>query len=34
MDRVVVCDDGSGDLMGEIAGGLEAVVVRHEWNMG
>jgi len=34
VDRVVVCDDGSGDLTGEISGGLGAVVVRHERNMG
>ena len=34
VDQVVVCDDGSGDLTGEIAGGLGAVVVRHERNMG
>lgn len=34
VDRVVVCDDGSGDLTGAIAGGLGAVVVRHERNMG
>ena len=34
VDRVVVCDDGSGDLTGEIAGGLGAVVVWHERNMG
>jgi cellulose synthase/poly-beta-1,6-N-acetylglucosamine synthase-like glycosyltransferase len=34
VDRVVVCDDGSGDLTGEIAEGLGAVVVRHERNMG
>jgi len=34
VDRVVVCDDGSRDLTGEIAGGLGAVVVRHEWTMG
>jgi len=27
VDRVVVCDDGSGDLTGEIAEGLGAVVV-------
>ena len=31
---VVVCDDGSGDLTGEIAGGLGAVVVRHGRNLG
>ena len=30
VDRVVVCDDGFEDLTGEIAGGLGAVVVRHE----
>ena len=30
VDGVLVCDDGSGDLTGEIAGGLGAVVVRHE----
>ena len=34
VDRVVVCDDGSRDLTGEIAGGLGAAVVRHERNMG
>jgi len=34
VDRVVVCDDGSVDLTGEIAGGLGAVVVRHERNLG
>jgi len=34
VDRVVVCDDGSGDPKGEIAGGLGAVVVRHDRNMG
>jgi glycosyltransferase involved in cell wall biosynthesis len=34
VDRVVVCDDGSADLTGEIAGGLGAVMVRHERNMG
>jgi dolichol-phosphate mannosyltransferase len=32
VDRVVVCDDGSTDLTGEIAEGLGAVVVRHERN--
>jgi len=32
VDEVVVCDDGSGDLTGAIAGGLGAVVVRHERN--
>ena len=34
VDRVVVCDDGSRDLTGAIAGGLGAVVVRHERNRG
>ena len=33
-DRVVVCDDGSSDLTGEIAEGLGAVVVRHGENLG
>lgn len=32
VDRVVVCDDGSRDLTGEIAEGLGAVVMRHERN--
>lgn len=33
-DRVVVCDDGSSDLTGEIAERLGADVVRHERNLG
>lgn len=33
-DHVVVCDDGSTDLTGEIAGRLGAEVIRHERNMG
>jgi glycosyltransferase involved in cell wall biosynthesis len=33
-DIVVVCDDGSKDLTGEIAERLGAVVVRHEKNLG
>lgn len=33
-DRVVVCDDGSSDLTGEIALRLGADVVRHERNLG
>ena len=32
--KVVVCDDGSSDLTGEIALRLGAVVVRHERNLG
>jgi len=34
VDRVVVCDDGSSDLTGDIARGLGAIVVRHERNLG
>lgn len=34
VDRVLVCDDGSADLTGEIAGGLGAIVIRHERNRG
>ena len=34
VDRVFVCDDGSGDLTGEIAGALGAVGVRHERDFG
>jgi len=33
VDRGVVCDDGSGDLTGEIAGALGAVV-KHRRNRG
>lgn len=33
-DVVVVCDDGSGDLTGEIAERLGAMVVRHKRNRG
>lgn len=33
-DKIVVCDDGSTDLTGEIAKGLGAVVYRHEDNKG
>ena len=34
VDRVIVCDDGSTDLTGEIARRLGAVVIRHERNLG
>ena len=34
VDRVIVCDDGSVDLTGDIAEAMGAVVVRHERNMG
>jgi glycosyltransferase involved in cell wall biosynthesis len=33
-DKVVVCDDGSTDLTGEIAEKLGAEVIRHECNLG
>jgi len=33
-DIVIVCDDGSADLTGEIADRLGAKVVRHEYNSG
>lgn len=34
VDVVVVCDDGSQDLTGDISQRLGAVVIRHERNMG
>ena len=34
VDRVIVCDDGSSDLTGEIAERLGADVVRHDVNFG
>ena len=33
-DSIIVCDDGSSDLTGEIARGLGAVVISHPKNMG
>jgi len=33
-DRVLVCDDGSTDMTGEIAEKLGAEVIRHERNLG
>lgn len=33
-DMVVVCDDGSTDMTGEISRSLGAVMVRHEENLG
>jgi len=33
-DKVIVCDDGSDDMTGEIAEKLGAEVIRHERNMG
>lgn len=34
VDKVIVCDDGSTDLTGEIARKLGAEVIKHERNMG
>lgn len=34
VDKVLVCDDGSTDMTGEIAEKLGAIVVRHERNRG
>ena len=34
VDKVIVCDDGSTDMTGEIARALGAEVIRHERNMG
>jgi len=34
VDKVVVCDDGSTDMTGQIAERLGALVIRHERNMG
>jgi glycosyltransferase involved in cell wall biosynthesis len=34
VDEVIVCDDGSDDMTGEIAGRLGAIVLRHEKNRG
>jgi len=33
VDRVIVCDDGSVDLTGDIAEAMGAVAVRHSRNM-
>ncbi|MGD0803061.1 MAG: glycosyltransferase family 2 protein [Candidatus Bathyarchaeia archaeon] len=33
-DRILVCDDGSEDLMGQVAAGLGATVIRHETSLG
>jgi len=34
VDRVIVCDDGSTDMTGEIAEALGALVIKHERNIG
>jgi len=33
VDKVIVCDDGSSDLTGEIAKSLGAELIRHEGNL-
>ena len=33
-DSIIVCDDGSSDLTGEIARGLGAIVINHSKNLG
>ena len=33
VDRVIVCDDGSVDLTGDMAEAMGAVVVRHPRNV-
>jgi len=33
-DTIIVCDDGSSDMTGDIAEGLGATVLRHKRNMG
>ncbi len=33
-DEIIVCNDGSTDMTGEIAGALGATVIRHERNLG
>ena len=34
VDLIIICDDGSIDLTGEIAENMGAIVVRHERNLG
>ena len=34
VDKIIVCDDGSQDMTGEIAEALGAIVIKHEKNMG
>lgn len=34
VDKIIVCDDGSSDLTGEIARGLGATVIQHDRNLG
>src|SRR5713101_4879362 len=34
VDKVIVCNDGSDDMTGEIASTVGAIVLTHERNMG
>ena len=34
VDKIIVCDDGSNDMTGEIAESLGATVLRHKTNLG
>ena len=34
VNKIIVCDDGSTDMTGEIAKALGAMIIRHEKNMG
>ena len=34
VDKIIVCDDGSQDMTGEISEALGAIVIKHEKNMG
>ena len=33
-DEIIVCNDGSADLTGEIAENLGAIVINHKQNLG
>lgn len=34
VDKIIICDDGSNDMTGDIAKALGAIVIRHQKNMG